>query len=92
VATVKAVGGMVFYPLMWIVLAIWAGVRLGVVWGVIVVVALPLLAWLALRVFEALDDVVGRMRGALQTDLEPRRHELIGEFVSIAEEMGMGGR
>lgn len=92
VATIKAVGGMVFYPLLWIALAVWAGVRLGVVWGVTVVIALPLLAWLALRVFEALDDVVGRMRGALHADLEPRRHELIGEFVSIAEEMGLAGR
>jgi len=92
VATIKAVGGMVFYPLLWIALAIWAGVRLGVVWGVTVVIALPLLAWLALRVFEALDDVVGRMRSAVHADLEPRRHELIGEFVSIAEEMGLAGR
>jgi hypothetical protein len=83
---------MVFYPLMWIGLAVCVGVRLGVMWGIAAAIALPLLAWIALRVFEALDDVVGRMRGAVHADLEPRRHELIGEFVSIAEEMGIGER
>jgi glycerol-3-phosphate O-acyltransferase / dihydroxyacetone phosphate acyltransferase len=90
IATVKAVGGMVFYPLMWIALAIWAGVRGGVEWALVVMVALPLLAYLAMRVFEALDDVIGYLQGAAHRDLDPRRRALRDEFITIAEEMGGG--
>jgi glycerol-3-phosphate O-acyltransferase / dihydroxyacetone phosphate acyltransferase len=89
-ATIKAVGGMVFCPLMWIGLAVWAGVRSGVERGLLVMIVLPLLAYLAMRVFEALDDVIGYLQGAAHRDLEPRRRALRDEFVAIAEEMGGG--
>jgi 1-acyl-sn-glycerol-3-phosphate acyltransferase len=88
IATVKALGGMLLYPLMWIALAVWAGVRGGVESALALMIALPLLAYMALRVFEALDDVVGRLRGATHRDLEPRRRALRDEFLAIAEQMG----
>lgn len=89
VATMKAVGGIVFYPLMWIGLGVWAGVRLGAAWGIAALIALPFLGYLAIRVFEALDDVIGRLRGAMHADLEPRRRILRDEFIAIAEELGI---
>jgi 1-acyl-sn-glycerol-3-phosphate acyltransferase len=89
IATAKALAGMLFYPLMWIGLAVWAGVRWGAARGAMVMVALPLLAYVAMRVFEALDDSIGRLRAALPAyrNLEPRRRALREEFVAIAEEM-----
>lgn len=90
IATVKVLGGMLLYPLMWVVLAVLAGVRAGAEWAVAVMIALPLLAYLAIRTFEALDDVIGRLRAATHRDLEPRRRALQDEFVAIAEEMVSG--
>lgn len=87
VATIKAVGGMLFYPLQWIALGVWAGMRWGVRYGLVVAVALPFLAYVALRVLEALDLVIGRVRRAMKRDTEPRRQALRREFVEIAEEL-----
>jgi 1-acyl-sn-glycerol-3-phosphate acyltransferase len=92
VATVKALGGMLLYPLMWLGLGVWAGVRRGWEWGLFVTVGLPLLAYLALRVFEALDDVIGRLRAATRRDLEAPRQALREELVAIGDEMGLSDR
>jgi glycerol-3-phosphate O-acyltransferase/dihydroxyacetone phosphate acyltransferase len=62
IATQKAVGGLVLYPLAWIVVASLAAWRFGWPIAVATLIALPLLAYVALRFFEQLDDVVGRTR------------------------------
>jgi hypothetical protein len=77
---------------MWIALAVATGVWVGWEWAPVVLIALPLLAYLGLRVFEALDDVVGRMRGAVHAELETRRRALVEEFTAIAEEMESSAR
>lgn len=97
VATVKAIAGMVFYPLMYVALALVAWFRFGFLYGAVVLLALPLLGYVALRFFEQLDEVIGRTRSltwriarrsAFERLLRTRR-ELRDEVVALAEEMGV---
>ena len=62
IATQKAVGGLVLYPLVWIVIAALAWWRFGWIAALVAVVVLPLLGYIALRFFEQLDGVIGRAR------------------------------
>jgi 1-acyl-sn-glycerol-3-phosphate acyltransferase len=52
VSTVKAIGGLVFFPLFWIGEAIAAGAAWGVVAGLATLVLAPLGSWIALLVLE----------------------------------------
>lgn len=61
-ATIKAIGGAVFFLLTWIACAALAWWRLGARYAAVVVVVLPILGYIALRFFEQLDDVIGRAR------------------------------
>lgn len=97
VATVKAVAGMVFYPLVYLALAVVAGFRFGFLYGVLAALVLPFLGYIALHFFEQLDDVIGRTRSltwriarrsAFERLLRTRR-ELRDEVVALAEEMGV---
>jgi glycerol-3-phosphate O-acyltransferase/dihydroxyacetone phosphate acyltransferase len=72
IATQKAVAGLLFYPLAWIASAALAWWRLGWPFALAVILILPLLGYVALRVFEQLDDVIGRAR-ALTWRLARRR-------------------
>lgn len=61
-ATMKMVGGLVAYPLTWMAMAA-AGWWLVAPWfGAWVMLLVPLLGYVALRVLEQLDDVIGRAR------------------------------
>ena len=97
VATVKAVGGMVLYPLGYLIASILTGLRFGLVFGVATLFLLPFLGYVALRFFESLDDVIGRTRSltwriarrsAFQRLLRTRAM-LRDEMVTLAEEMGV---
>ena len=97
VATIKAVGGMVFYPLTYIVcgaLVVW---RFGWLPGIVTALLLPFLGYIALRFFEQLDDVIGRTRAltwrvarrrAFERLMRTRR-ELRDELAALAEEIGV---
>lgn len=61
-ATMKMVGGVVVYPLTWLILGLLAGWLAGPWLGVCLLLLLPVLGYVAVRVFEELDDVVGRAR------------------------------
>ncbi len=61
-ATMKAVGGLVLFPLTWTALSLIAGWLVAPQIGVCVFLLLPFLGYAALRVFEQLDDVTGRAR------------------------------
>jgi glycerol-3-phosphate O-acyltransferase/dihydroxyacetone phosphate acyltransferase len=97
VATVKAVGGMVLYPLAYIAVGILVGLRFGFAYGVAAALVLPLLGYIALRFFEQLDDVIGRTRSltwriARRSAFERllrTRAALRDEIVALAEEMGV---
>ena len=94
-ATMKTVGGLVAYPLTWLLLAA-LGWWLVAPWlGVCVLLLVPLLGYVALRVFEQLDDVIGRARAltwrvaraqAYQRLLAEQR-SIRKEIVTLGEEM-----
>lgn len=58
-------------------------------WGVATAIALPLLGYIALRVFEDIDDVIGDLRVmfAPREHLVQQRIRIREEFVGVAEEL-----
>jgi len=97
VATIKAVGGIALYPLMYIVCGAVVAWRFGWACGLVTALILPLLGYIALRFFEQLDEVVGHTR-ALTWRIARRsafarlmrtRAKLRDEIVALAEEMGV---
>jgi 1-acyl-sn-glycerol-3-phosphate acyltransferase len=95
-ATVKFLAALTFYPLTYIALALLAGWRLGWIAAAITLIATPALGYLALRVFEDTDDVIGDLR-ALQhrmfrrygySRLLARRSAIREELIDVAREMG----
>lgn len=87
VATMKFLGAFALYPLTWIVIAL----LLGWPWGAAAMLVLPLLAWIALRVFEDIDDVVGDLRALWYRDdlahLRAQRAQIRDEIAAVAEEL-----
>jgi glycerol-3-phosphate O-acyltransferase/dihydroxyacetone phosphate acyltransferase len=62
IATQKAVGGLVLFPLTWIACAALAWWRFDWPVALAVLIILPILGYIALRFFEQLDGVIGRAR------------------------------
>ncbi len=87
VATIKVLAAAVFYPLMWIACAAAIAWRLGALSGVLALLALPLLGYLGMRVFEVIDDLIGRMRALTRHDAGAQRLALREDFMRVAEEM-----
>ncbi|HEY0141228.1 MAG TPA: lysophospholipid acyltransferase family protein [Thermoanaerobaculia bacterium] len=94
VATMKFIGALALYPLTYLLIAglIWRAV--GLIPAVATLLVLPILALIALLIFEDLDRTIGRARAillrrnALQR-LRARRRELKQEVIRIAEEIGV---
>jgi len=84
VATNKVVGGLVLFPLFWIAAAILASIYLGVIAGVIVLVVLPLLGYVALLTLEALDEIIGRLR---RPDSRAQQEAIRNEILTVAQEL-----
>ena len=91
VATIKLLGALTLYPLTYLAIAWLAGARFGVPTGLVVLLALPFLAYLALRVFEDLDEVLADARALMRRDdrerLLKQREAIRDEFVAVAETM-----
>ena len=83
VATIKAISGMVLYPLMWIALAIVAGFY-RVMWGLIVLVVIPFLGYIALITVETFDAIAARVR---KPDLHAQQQAIREEILAIAREL-----
>ena len=96
IATMKFLAALAFYPLTYIALALFAGWRFGAIAGVITLLATPALGYLALRVLEDTDDVIGDLRALLHrmfrkygySRLVVRRAAIREELLNIAREMG----
>ena len=90
-ATVKVIGAFLLYPLTWIAIAALVGWRLGWAAGLLSLIAVPLSAYVALRFFEQLDDVIGRARALVRRRargaLIRLRETIREEFRAVAEEM-----
>jgi hypothetical protein len=94
VATSKFLGALLLFPLTWLAFAFLAFRRIGLPAAVATLIVIPILGWLALRVFEDLDRIIGKSRAFLFRRraierLRARRRELRDEFVNVAEEMGI---
>lgn len=81
-ATIKFLAALAFYPLTYIAIAIFVGMRWGWIAGVITGLALPFVAYLALRVFEDMDDIVGDLRGLITN-----REQLLAKRQAIRDEI-----
>jgi len=64
-ATLKAIGGAVFFPLTWIVCASAVWWRYGGRAAGLAIIVLPIVGYVGLRFFEQLDDVIGGARALL---------------------------
>ncbi|HWW62364.1 MAG TPA: lysophospholipid acyltransferase family protein [Thermoanaerobaculia bacterium] len=92
VATMKVVAALLLYPLTWLAIAAVLAFRSGAVIGVAALVIVPMLGFIALREFEDLDDLIGRLRALTLSRrayhrLRAERAELRREMIKVAEEM-----
>jgi glycerol-3-phosphate O-acyltransferase/dihydroxyacetone phosphate acyltransferase len=87
VATIKCIGALVFYPLTWLAIAALVATRAGIVAGLLTLIILPILGYIALRVFELLDDIIGRLRATMRRDVAARQRALREAIIAVADEM-----
>ena len=93
IATVKAVAGLLFYPITWIAMA-WLASRQWGIPGALGALALaPLAGWAAIMFVERIDLLAGGARGVLLALTGKRRFlRLVAERSAIAEELTAVGR
>jgi glycerol-3-phosphate O-acyltransferase / dihydroxyacetone phosphate acyltransferase len=95
IATMKFIGAIGLYPLTYIAFASLIGWRWGWRWGLLSMVVFPILGYIALRVFEDIDDVIGDLRAMTHrmfrrsghARLVQTRRTIREEIVAVAEEM-----
>jgi 1-acyl-sn-glycerol-3-phosphate acyltransferase len=81
IATIKFLSAFVLFPLTWIAYAAFAGIA--------ALIVVPILAYIALKVSEDLDDVIGDLRGILRGSRFLARREAIREEVlAVARAIG----
>jgi 1-acyl-sn-glycerol-3-phosphate acyltransferase len=87
-ATMKFLAALLLYPLTYLAIAIWIGFRYGLIAGVVTAIALPFLGYLALRVFEEIDDVIGDVRAIRHRMFRRLGHtRLLRQRAAIREEL-----
>ena len=95
IATMKFIASLGLYPLTYVVFAALIGWQAGWWWSLLALVVFPLLGYVALRVFEDIDDVIGDLRAlghrmfrrrGYQRLLETRR-AILAELFAVAQEM-----
>ncbi len=94
-ATVKFLAALALYPVTYITLALFVGFRFGAIAGFGALFLVPFLGWIALRVFEQTDDLIGDLRavrhrmfrGYGHARLVTRRQAIRDEMLSVAREM-----
>jgi 1-acyl-sn-glycerol-3-phosphate acyltransferase len=86
IATIKFLAAFALYPLTWIALATFIGLRFGAVWAIASLIVVPILGYIALRVFEDIDDVIGDVRGLMHAPrLSARREAIRQEILAVAQ-------
>jgi glycerol-3-phosphate O-acyltransferase/dihydroxyacetone phosphate acyltransferase len=87
-ATMKFLGALLLFPVTWLLLATVAWHFTRAAGGVAAMLAIPLLGWIALRVFEDLDTLNGRMRALLHRALRrPSYRRLVAERERLRQEV-----
>jgi glycerol-3-phosphate O-acyltransferase / dihydroxyacetone phosphate acyltransferase len=95
IATMKFVGAIGLYPLTHILFASLIAWRFGWPWAIASLIVLPLLGYIALRVFEDIDDVIGDLRAMTHrllrrqgyARLAAARRVIRDEIAAVAEEL-----
>jgi glycerol-3-phosphate O-acyltransferase/dihydroxyacetone phosphate acyltransferase len=96
IATVKFLAALAFYPLTYIAAALLVGWRFGAPAGLGTLLAMPLLGYIALRILEEFDEVIGDGRALLHrifqsygySQLVTRQAAIRDEMLNVAREMG----
>lgn len=92
-ATVKALGGLLFYPLTWGLAAWWAGAHRGWPAAIATLAVAPVAGWAALRFLEETDRLLGGARGLLLAVTGRWRFlRLVAERDAIRKELAELGR
>jgi 1-acyl-sn-glycerol-3-phosphate acyltransferase len=88
-ATIKFLAALALYPLTYLAIAVLVGMRWGWLAGAIAVLVLPFVAYVALRVFEDIDDVTGDLRALVthRDHLIAKRRAIRDEIVAIEKEI-----
>jgi len=89
VATLKAVGGLVLYPLLWLGLAIAAGLAFGMRYGIAVLLVVPLLGYIGLISLETFDEMLGRLRAMRHHDIRSEQQAIREEILAVARELNV---
>jgi glycerol-3-phosphate O-acyltransferase / dihydroxyacetone phosphate acyltransferase len=95
-ATIKFLAALLLYPLTYIAVAVIVGMRFGWPAGVVAGLALPFLGYVALIVFEDLDDIIGDTRALWYRlfrrygyeRLVAQRRAIRDEIMNVARELG----
>ena len=92
-ATMKLIGGLLVFPLTWMLVALALAFALRPMVALAAVLVLPICAWAGLRFVELLDDFLGRARGAwmlatkrnLGAHVQSERAAIRAEVTMLAE-------
>lgn len=85
VATIKFLAAFALFPLTWIAVATFIGLRFGIVWAIASLIVQPMLAHIAMVVSEDLDDVIGDLRGLKHgSRFVARRNAIREEILAVA--------
>ena len=78
-ATTKFLAALLIYPLTWIGISVVVGLRWGLLPALATLFMLPILGYGGLRLFEDLDDAVGRTRAVFHRAARRRAHQRLLE-------------
>ncbi len=84
IATVKVIGGLVLYPLMWIAAAVVVGILSDWRWGIAALLALPIVGYVALLTIETFEDIEARVR---RRDVIAQQQAIREEILAVAREL-----
>jgi 1-acyl-sn-glycerol-3-phosphate acyltransferase len=89
--TIKFVAALALYPLTWAAIATMIALRFGAIPTLVALAVLPLVAWIALRIFEHIDEVIGGMRALVHEsseELTAKREAIRREIIAVGKEIG----
>jgi glycerol-3-phosphate O-acyltransferase / dihydroxyacetone phosphate acyltransferase len=94
-ATMKFLAALLLYPLTYLAAGILVGMRFGALTSAVTAVVLPFLGYLALHVFEEIDDVIGDLRAVRHrlfrrsgyAALVRQRRAIKDEILAVAREL-----
>ncbi len=87
IATHKAVGGLVLFPLLWMAIATATGILFGPRYGLVMLFALPVLGYIALVSLETFDETLARLRAMRHHDVRAPQVAIREEILAVAREL-----